>query len=151
MIGAFAPRPERLTVFRPRFRASHRTLRGLPPVAPWIDFVLLFLMFLLSRFSFVVQPGIAMDLPVSESTDGAPYSALVVAIPREGAYFFRDERMTREGLAAAIAAAARESGEATLIIEADARVSHGTLVAVYSLAREAGVRDVLLATRRPRP
>lgn len=151
MIGPAPQRIERFSVFRPRFRPSQRVLRGFTPVAPWIDFLLIFLMFLLARFSFVVQPGIAMDLPVAPATQGVRYDALVVSIPREGAYFFRDARVTTEGLAAALADAARADTNTTLIVEADARVSHGALVGVYNLARQAGIREILLASRPPRP
>ena len=40
---------------------------------------------------------------------------------------------------------------ASLVIEADARVSSGTLVNIYNMARAAGIQQVLIAARLPAP
>ncbi len=61
--------------------------------------------------------------------------------------FFNDERTTLEGLAFAFAQALHEDPEARLIIEADARVPHGTIVEVYNMASGAGISSVVLASR----
>lgn len=145
-----APSPalrDRLFYFRRRFHASHRTLRGLLTVAPWVDVVLLVLLFFMVSSSFVIQPGVVVNLPAAPLTGGVRYGSLVVTIPQEGMYFFNDERMTQDGLAGALARAAREQPDAALVVEADGRVAHATLVQVYTLAQNAGIRDVVLATR----
>lgn len=142
---------DRLFYYRRRFHATHRTLRGLLAVAPWVNVVLLVLMFFLVNTSFVVQPGVTLNLPSAPLTAGARYGDLVVTIPQEGMYFFQDERMTLDGLAAALAREARELPDATLMVEADGRVSHQTLVRVYAMAHQAGLREVVLATRQPSP
>lgn len=140
---------ERLFYFRRRFNPSQRMLRGILVTAPWIDVTLLVVMFFITQSAFVVQPGVVLDLPVSPSTGFARYGDLVVTIPQEGMFFFNDERMTPDGLAAALARAARENPDRALIVEADSRIVHRTLVEVYDMAVAAGVRQVLLATRNP--
>lgn len=140
---------ERLFYFRRRFNPAHRRLRGLLIVAPWLDILLLLLLFFLTQSSFVVQPGILLDLPVSPANGYARYGDLVVTIPQEGMYFFKDERMTPDGLANALAQAARDNPGRALIVEADQRIAHHTLVEVYNMAAAAGLRQVLLATRSP--
>jgi biopolymer transport protein ExbD len=37
------------------------------------------------------------------------------------------------------------------MVEADGRIAHQTLVRVYGMAHQAGLRDVVLATRQPSP
>lgn len=145
-----APSPilrDRLFYFRRRFRASHRVLRGLLPVAPLVNVALLVLLFFMISSSYVIQPGVVMRLPKADFRDGARPGSLVVAIPQEGMLFFNDERMTLDGLSAALGRVARESGETTLVVEADERVSHGTLMKVYDMAVAAGLQDVVLATQ----
>lgn len=140
---------ERLFHFRRRFNPSQRRTRGLLVSAPWVDVVLLMLLFIITQSPFVVQPGVVVELPVSASQSHARYGDLVVAIPQEDTYFFNDERMNADRLASALSAAARDNPGRALIIEADQRIAHQTLVEVYNLAVSAGLRQVLLATRSP--
>ncbi len=143
------PCPERLFYFRHRFRGGQRALRGLLVAAPWMDVLLLVLIFFITQSSFVVQPGVSIELPPAPLTGGVRYGDLIVAVPQEGVFFFRDERMTASGLAVALQRAVAASPEASLLVQADARISHRGLMEVYTMARAAGVREVLLATRPP--
>ena len=61
--------------------------------------------------------------------------------------FFNDRRTTMGGLRADFAKAAHGRDDVSLIIEADSRVNHGTLVNIYNLAAQAGIRSVSWATR----
>ena len=139
----------RLFHFRRRFNPAQRRLRGLLIVSPWLDVLLLLLLFMVTQSSFVVQPGVVLELPLSESNGYARYGDLVVTIPQEGMFFFRDERMTLEGLGRALLQEARQDADRALIIEADQRITHHTLVEVYNMAVSAGLHQVLLATRSP--
>ena len=140
---------ERLFHFRRRFHPSQRRTRGLLVSAPWVDVVLLMLLFFITQSPFVVQPGVVVELPVSASEGYARFGDLVVAIPQEGMFFFNDERMSADGLANALGVAARDNPDRALIVEADQRIAHQTLVEVYNMAVSAGLRQVLLATRSP--
>jgi biopolymer transport protein ExbD len=102
----------------------------------------------LARAPFVIQPGLVLELPQSPRTDeGVRYPSLVVAITHTGLIFFRDRPITESELASELREAVRAHPEEPLLIEADERVAHGTLVRIYHLAIEAGVRSVALATR----
>ena len=136
-----------LFVFRRRFQPVQRAPRGLLGVAPWVDFALLVLMVIIQQSAHVLRPGLRMELPAAPFEDGIRPDALVVTVPQEGMYFFQDERLTLDGLTLALERAARNRADAALILEADRRISHGTLVQLYNLARNAGVREVVLATR----
>lgn len=140
---------ERLFHFRRRFHASQRRTRGLLVSAAWVNVILLMLLFFITQSAFVVQPGVVVELPASTSHGHARFGDLVVAIPQEGMFFFNDERMTEDRLAHAMGAAARENPERALIVEADQRIAHQTLMDVYNMAVSAGLRQVLLATRSP--
>lgn len=140
---------ESLFHLRRQLRPRNRRTRGFLDAAPLADVVLLLLFFFISQSGFVLQPGIHVRLPVSEFADGAPYSGLVVTISQEGLVFFNDERTTLEGLASAFERSAHERANATLLIEADGRVRHESLIRIYNMARSAGILDVVLAHRLP--
>ncbi|HEY8241162.1 MAG TPA: biopolymer transporter ExbD [Kiritimatiellia bacterium] len=126
-----------------------RPVRGLLDVAPWVNIALLMLMFFTAQSSFVLRPGIAVDLPAAPMTDGAGYRSQVVTLGRNNMVFFNDERTTLDGLAPRLADAARRDPDATLVVEADERVEHVSLIRLYNMAQAAGFPRVVLATRLP--
>lgn len=141
--------PEYFGNLHGRYRPERRLSKGLLDAAPLVDVVLLLLLFFIINTSFVLQPGIQIDLPVTSFQSGISYGSLVVTIAQEGMVFFNDERTTLEGLGPIFMQAAHDDPEAGLLIEADGRVQHGTLVHVYNMATEAGLQHVTLATRLP--
>ena len=117
----------------------------LEPV-PLADLVLLILAFFLLHTSFVVHPAIRMELPEAPLRDGVPYGSMIVTLTQEGMLFFNDQRTTWEGLRSAFARAAHDHPGEALIVEADSRISYGTLIRIYRMAMDAGIREVALAT-----
>lgn len=132
---------------RRRFRQQNLLRRVLIEPVMWVDFTLLVLLFFILQSSYVLQPGIVVDLPAVPMAGGAPYGSLVVTLSQEGLLFFDDQRMTVDAFGDALARAARREPGATLVIEADARVRHSELVRIYDLALRTGVKQVVLATR----
>jgi biopolymer transport protein ExbD len=149
---------------RDRYRIENRLCRGLVVTAPWISAVLLVVGYLLLTSPFVLQPGVIIQLPEAPFTSGSPYGhrlailSLETPAPgvREEIVFFEDERFLMKDpsqqarLGKALTAACRERPEASLIVEADARVQHGTLVRIFTMATEAGIKSLNLATRPSR-
>lgn len=130
-------------VFRPRMR---RVAAPIDAVA-FLNVLLVGVLFYLLRVPFVLQPGIRVDLPESAFTDGQPYDSLVVTVSQEGMLFFNDRRVTLEDLRTEFRKALHDRSDRTLILDADRRVSHGTLVNLFNLAMECGMRTVSLGTR----
>ena len=140
---------EQISYLRRRYRPHERLFKGPIDVVPLVNVVLLFVFFFILQSPFVMQPGIVVNLPTASFASGVPYGALVVTISQEGMMFFNDERMTMEELGAALAQAAFDQPDASLVIEADGRVPHSTLVQIYNMATAAGIKSVVLATRVP--
>ena len=138
---------ERISYLRRRYRPHARLFKGPIDVVPLVNVVLLFMLFFILQSPFVMQPGITVNLPTASFASGVPYGAMVVMISQEGMMFFNDERTTMDGLAAALSQSVYDHPDMSLVIEADGRVQHNTLVQVYNLATAAGIRNVVLATR----
>jgi len=134
-------------VFAREFRSALEHIPQPLDSTAMINVILLALLFYLVQAPFVLQPGVRMDLPSAEFTDGHPYDALIVAVTGERLLFADDRLVTADELPSVFSAAAAARPEATLMIEADARVPHGTLAAIYDMARRAGLRKIVLATR----
>jgi biopolymer transport protein ExbD len=140
-------RYERVGFFTRHYRPNRRVPRGFIDVAPIVDVALLVILFFMVSASYVVQPGVVLELPGSAFATGARYGDLVVTVSQEDMVFFNDERTPLDGLAQAFSQVVYENPEATLIIEADGRVEHRRIVELYNMAMAAGVKKVALATR----
>lgn len=138
---------ERVGFLRRRFMPHRRMFRGPMAVVPLLNVVLLLAMFVVMNSAFVMRPGIAVHLPSSPFVSGTQYSALVVTVTQEGQVFFNDERTTLDGLQSAFAQMAFEHPDMPLVVEADSRVPHSTIVRIYNMAMGVGIKKVLLATR----
>ena len=131
-----------------RFRATKPAhVQWILEAAPWINAVLLFFLFFIVNSGFVLQPGISVDLPSAPMVGGASYGSPVVTVSQEGLIFFNDERTTMDGLSTLFTAMPEDQKSASLVIEADGKVSHERLVQIYTMALKAGVKRVVLATR----
>ena len=129
--------------------ATHVELaKGRIDAAPMVNVVFLLLIFFVLSSSFVLQPGIKVDLPSSSVKTPGAFQGLVVTVTRNDALFFNEERTSLEGLQKSLQeAAARGTGPQELVIKADRQVPHGTVVQIMSLAIEAGIPSINIATR----
>ena len=87
-------------------------LHGVIDLVPVVTVVLLLLLFFLLSSSFVLQPGIQIDPPKSEFSEGTPSSRLIVAVtmsppqvdpagvalPRQPIMYFNDQIVTLDDL-----------------------------------------------------
>ena len=150
--------PDRL---RQKYFPRSRLVQGLVSGAPWVNLVLLMVMFLALERRVLLQPGVVVDLPSAAFSDGSPPGLVAVILhasgmpdkPAREIVFFEDERFftdsteQMENLRRALEKQLREKPEARLVILADRRVPHGTVVGVVNLARQAGLRSVNVAVR----
>lgn len=117
---------------------------------PLIDVGFILVFFLLLSSNFVLQPGIAVNLPFSRFTLGPQPNEQIISITGGAipAIYFRDQKITMEQLGPLLDAAKHE-GRA-IIIKADRATSYDTVVQVTNLALEHGISSVALATTAPR-
>ena len=130
-----------------RFKPTRKPAGVFSIAVALADTSLLALAFFLAVSPFVLQPGINIELPVSPFTGGAHFDSMVLSITRGGWFFFNDERLDAARLARSLEVAATENPGKPLIIEADERVPHGTVVEAWNAALAAGIPKVSIATR----
>ncbi len=138
---------EQLFYLRRRFRPQQRLAGGLLDSAPWIDMVLIVILFMITQTATLKKPGLQVNLPVARAATGAHYDAHVLTIPQEGTFFFADERVPWPVLGERLRRAASAHPDGELIIEADGSIRHHALTSIYNLAVDAGWKKVVLATR----
>jgi biopolymer transport protein ExbD len=108
-------------------------------------FFLMVLMLLLSTRSYT--PGVRINLPVAGDLPGTDQPTVTVAMDEGGRYYFDNQLIAEGALKLQLRSAAVQSTEPlTLVIQADKAVRQENLMRLTLLARDAGIRDALLAT-----
>jgi biopolymer transport protein ExbD len=129
-----------------KFPRNARLLRSPFDVAPFVAVFFLLIIFLMLA-ALLPVPGLSLRLPVSDDLPGTDKPTVAVAIDVTGRLFFANQIVSESELKSRLRDAAKESREPlTFVIRADKAVTYEQLVHVTLLARDAGIRDVLLAT-----
>lgn len=133
-----------------KFPRNARIFRGQLDAAPFLSVFFLLVIFVLLG-SLVYTPGVRVQLPVSDSEAGVAGPTAAVAIDANGQYFFRNQMIDGANLLGRLKTAVSNSPEPlTLIVQADRETKRESLDQLAAIAREAGIRELLLATL-PRP
>jgi biopolymer transport protein ExbD len=131
-----------------RFPHNLKIFRGQFDAAPFAGVFFLLVIFLLLHSSMIFIPGVPIRLPETPPLPGVDRPTLVVAVDKDGQFYFESqvcsEDLLKEKLQAAMADA---TAPLTLVVQADKKVTYETLVRLGLLARAVKIKEVLLATR----
>jgi biopolymer transport protein ExbD len=134
--------------FRSRyFKRNVGFEKGAMDMTPLIDVVFQLLIFFLLSSSFVLQPGIKVELPTVELPSGEKPAGVSISILRNGLLFLEDEKIQMNEIKVKLVELRKHNKESLLIIKADRKAVHGRVVEVMALAKEAGYQDIAIATK----
>lgn len=147
---------------RTRFFPKSRINQGLVSMAPWLNIILLIIMFGYLERKVVLQPGVVLDLPTASLNDGLPMDLIMVirsepfprGKARERAYFDDSQFLLSDTndkikLTNLFQRKMKEGKHRFLTIYADSELSHGTMLNVYKMAESVGIEKVNLALQYP--
>lgn len=111
-----------------------------------IDIIFLLLLFFVLSSTFIVQPGIKINLPRTVSSEQPTRKDLVVIIARDRRIFLNNVQVTFESLWGRLIEELKAQRQGTLVIRADRDVPHGFVVRVMDVAKQAGANRIAIAT-----
>ena len=117
-------------------------------IAPMVDVVFLLVIFFAVSTTFLETSGLKLELPSSSSTAKRDSAQLAVLMSEDGTLSFDGEIVDRVELARLLKAALSTEEQKLVILRADRSASHGDVVALIDLIREAGAVDLTLAARK---
>ena len=131
--------------FRKRSRSAPRI-----NITPLIDVVLLLLIFIMLSSSFILQPGINVNLPESQINEvPTATKELIVTITPEKNFYLQGQPITIEALPESLAEHVRDQGHHTLKIASDELVPIKLVVQVWDIAQQVGLKNATILTRKP--
>ena len=115
-------------------------------MTPLIDVVLMLVIFFMLTTTFVLAPGIKVDLPRGSSVQRAGETDRVVVVTKEGHIFYQDERLDLARLQAALQQAQKAQPDLRVVIKADKNALHGRVVEIMDMAKTIGIERLAIAT-----
>jgi biopolymer transport protein ExbD len=117
-------------------------------ITPLVDVVFLLLIFFMLSTTFIVSPGIKINLPQAKAEAvRREQRDFRVKIDTQGLIFHQDQELTVEMLEAKLFEAAERDRDTLVVIEADEAAMHKFVVLVMDRARTAGLNRLAIATR----
>ncbi len=118
-------------------------------LTPLIDCIFQLLVFFMLTASFIATPAMGVDLPKASSKAATTQRKdLKVVVTRTGQLQFERKVYTAKQLTARLQQLFKERPNARVLIQADRKSYHGTVVKVMDVARTIGFRRLGVAIQR---
>lgn len=131
--------------FKRRVELEHG-LSHIIDIAPLIDIIFQLLIFFMLTSSFIMQPGIKVNLPKAVTSDIMEENNVVIVISGEGVIYVNRSVFTIDELKVYISK--KKLHSKPIIIKSDKRTALGRVVEVWDLCREMGISRVNIATNQ---
>lgn len=128
--------------------------RRLKPVAsvdlvPMIDVIFQLVVFFMVSSTFIITPGISLELPDSSTAEPVVITNLIVTIVSEDELYLNDERSSVSMLGEQLGPFSQSLSEdnQNVVIEGDRQASYSLMVEVLDILRENGFTGINLRMR----
>ncbi len=129
-----------------RFKRHVELEHGLKQIdiAPLIDVVFQLLIFFMLTSSFVMQPGIKINLPKAVTSDVVKQETIEIIVSSENVTYLNGKVTSLKEIRSIFKLAAQR--EQPILLKADRRASLGRVVEIWDMARELGISQISIAT-----
>ncbi len=130
------------------FKRHMELEHGLRPIdiAPLIDIVFQLLIFFMLTSSFIMQPGIKVNLPKAVTSEVVKYENIEIIVSGENVTYFNGKVVTTQELNKLLKQAAKR--DQFVLIKADRRASLGRVVEIWDTCRDLGITQINIATNQ---
>lgn len=131
-----------------RFKGHMELEHGLRQIdiAPLIDMIFQLLIFFMLTSSFVMQPGIKVNLPKAVTSEAVKLENIEIVVSSENVIYFSGKVVTGQELKNLLKQVARR--KQGILIKSDRRASLGRVVEIWDMCRELGVTQINIATNQ---
>ena len=112
------------------------------------DIVLLLLIFFLLSSTFIIQPGIKVKLPVSDTAESTNEKSISITLTKNGGIYLNLEQVTFSDLPAKWNQLMAITPDQAIIIRADKGVTIERTVAILDIGKRVGATNFNIATEK---
>lgn len=118
-------------------------------VTPMVDVVLVLLVIMMVSSQYIVSQRMHVELPKASNGDAGEATIAAVTIGADGSLRWNDAPVDEAALNRELAAAFKANPEVSLVVSADTKAAHGSVVHVMDLAKAAGITQFAIGVERP--
>jgi len=104
------------------------------------------LIFFMLTSSFIMQPGIKVNLPKAVTSEIVKYENIEIIVSGENVTYFNGKVTTTQELNKLLKQVAKRSQP--VLIKADRRASLGRVVEIWDMCRDLGITQINIATNQ---
>jgi biopolymer transport protein ExbD/biopolymer transport protein TolR len=116
-------------------------------ISPLVDVIFLLVIFFDVSTTFLETAGLKLELPSSTSTAEREVEDITVLLAADGTLALGEERLDRETLRTRLRQELEEADRKIVVLRADAATTHGEVVELMDLIREAGAEGMTVAAK----
>ena len=120
-------------------------------VTSLIDVLFLLLIFFMVSSTFKEQPGMKLELPEAQSAEIAEIKEMVLQIHQVDGDMIKltlnSETVSLKNLPEKLQTMLSQTADSSLTLKADKTVTHGVVVEVMDIAKQTGIKKLVIATK----
>lgn len=111
-----------------------------------IDVLFILLIFFMVTSTFLEQPGMKLELPKAKSAQVEQIENLIIYIDRQMQIYLNDKPVAVDRLESQLKETIEGNENPTLVLRADRAVPHGLVVTIMDIAKQVGVKRLVVGT-----
>ena len=123
-------------------------LRSSFDITPLVDMVFLLIIYFMVSTTFILHPGLKINLPSAKTSDAQPEKDIIITITPDSRIFVNQKEISLNSLSDEIRRKIKETNKDMVIIKGDKTIKYDLLISVMDEARIAGVNKINLSTIR---
>lgn len=129
-----------------RFKRHMKLEHGLRQIdiAPLIDMVFQLLIFFMLTSSFLMQPGIKVNLPKAVTSEAVKNENTEIVVSGENVIYLNGKVITMQELRNLLKQIAKR--DQLIMIKSDRRAALGRVVEIWDMCRDLGITEINIAT-----
>lgn len=121
-------------------------------MTPLVDMVFLLIIFFMLSTTFIIAPGIRLDLPRAAAEKvQLENKELVLSIDKNGVFYLDHDRIEDQTLQRMLEEAARDDRRLLALVRGDRQSNFGRIVELLAMIRKAGLSRIAIVTERTAP
>jgi biopolymer transport protein ExbD len=117
-------------------------------VVPLVDIMLVLLIIFMLTASFIATPSVPVHLPKSYTSDPSLPRSVSVVLDSKDQVFFQGKKIVKTDLTDQLKESAAMNPELRVVISADDAVTHGKVMELLDMVRQAGVTQVAFGVEK---
>jgi biopolymer transport protein ExbD len=117
-------------------------------MAALVDVMFQLIIFIILSSTFVMQPGIKVNLPSTVTSEAQlERNNIVVSVTEDGSVFLEDKKVTLHTLPQELKTTLKRTRRKVLVIKADEKTFHGIVVKIMDIGKMLGIEKLAIATQ----